>query len=75
MNSPSPLPTNGNGSSFRAGNAAAFGTCVATAWIITQHMHGVDYPAGYESAIAGIITTIFVYARAILEKFTGVKVP
>lgn len=79
MNTPiTPIPVNGangNGSGLRSGNASAFGGAVAVLWIVTQHMKGIDYPAGYEGALAVTISSIFVYARALLEKITGVKVP
>lgn len=64
--------TNGVGS---AGNASAFGASVAVVVIMIFHMRGVDFPAGGEAAIAGAITSVIVYLRAILTKLTGVNLP
>jgi hypothetical protein len=64
-----------NGNVIRAGNASAFGGAVAVVIVLTAHMNGRDFPAGYEAALAVIISTCFVYARAILEKITGVSLP
>lgn len=71
MNSPNPIPNN----SLMAGNASAFGGAVAVLIVLTFHMKGTDFPAGYEAALGVTISTIFVYGRAILEKLIGVKLP
>lgn len=77
MNTPDPVkPTNGNGNSnIMAGNASAFGGAVAVLVVLTFHMKGIDFPAGYEAALGVAISTVFVYGRAILEKLLGVKLP
>lgn len=68
-------PINPNGSKVAAGNASTFGGAVAVMIILICHMRGTDFPAGAESAIAVIISTSFVYVRAILGKWTGVNLP
>ena len=68
-------PVNPNGSKVAAGNASAFGGAVATFVIILYHMKGIDFPAGTEAALACIMSTCFVYARAILGHWTGVNLP
>lgn len=75
MNTPATQIPNGNRADLRAGNASTFGSAVAVVLVLTAHMYGHDFPAGYEAAIGCIISTIFVYARAILEKITGVSLP
>jgi hypothetical protein len=61
-----------------AGNASAFGGAVAVMVILIYHMKGIDFPAGFEGALAVIISTFFVFARALLclivKRFLGVDI-
>lgn len=82
MNAPEPIKPPGDmpgrvlsSSVLASGNAATFGASVAVLIILTYHMHGVDFPAGYEGALGGAITAACVYLRAIIAKLTGANLP
>jgi hypothetical protein len=56
-------------------NASGFGGACAVVIILIYHVKGIDFPAGMESALAVIFSTLTAYARIILAKVTGVSVP
>jgi hypothetical protein len=74
VNAPNPFG-NSNGDRFSSANAGAFGSAVAVVIVMTFHMRGTDFPAGYEAALACIISTACAYARALLIKVTGASLP
>jgi hypothetical protein len=49
--------------------ASSFGGALAVLYIVYAHMHGTDYPAGAEAAIAVVISTVITYLSEILSKF------
>jgi hypothetical protein len=61
--------------SYAGANASAFGSAVAVLVVMTYHLKGIDFPAGYEAALACIISTLCAYGRAFLSKVIGVSLP
>lgn len=56
-------------------NVSVFGASLGVVVIMLFHMRGIDFPAGGEAAITGLITSVAVYVRAILSKLLGVSFP
>jgi hypothetical protein len=66
MNTPAPVKNNLFVPSI-GGAGNGIGAALAVIFIINQHQHGIDYPAGGEAAIAVVISWVTGYVTEILN--------